>query len=743
MQTAEILGLITLVIQLAVTIVVLPVSISVTRSHIVSVTLFAAFVCMLLFRFVLTFPGLAIIPDPLASVVREEVFALIASVSLLLAIFYINRMFAKHRQVEEDLLETQERFRHFADNNPAVAWIKDESSHFVYVNKPFEQFFKTSLDAIKGKTGSELWPEKVAKQLREHHTEVLKKNRTLEMSETIPDPDGNLREWLVSKFPFQDRNGRKFVCSMALDVTERRKMEESVRDSERRFRSIWEKSADGMRLTDERGIIVAVNPAFCRLVGLSVSELEGQPLSVCYPEEISDNVVRQYQERFRKRNIVPYFERKIAFRCGKVVDLEVANSFLEQENQPPLVLGIFRNITDRRHAEEQRLTLERKLLDSQKLESLGILAGGIAHDFNNLLTAIMGNASLAQMQMPESFPARQNIANIEKTSIRAAGLCRQMLAYSGRGQFVVQDVALNSLIEETAQLLNVSINKKITLKFNLASNLPAIKADPSQIQQVIMNLVINASEAIGDNSGVINITTGVVNADQDYLSKTYLAPSLPGGDYVFLEVSDTGSGMTHEVKAKIFDPFFTTKFTGRGLGLAAVLGIVRGHKGSLKVYSEPGHGSAFKLLLPCNGAKIPSQKTVTASSSWRGQGTILVVDDEESVRIVTTRMLESFGFSVLKACDGREGVETFRKNSTDIQAVVLDMTMPRLNGDEAFREIRRINPGARVLLMSGYNEQDATDRFAGKGLAGFLQKPFRPDDLRDKLRTILEKTKAS
>jgi len=743
MQTAEILGLVALAVQLAVAIYVLPLSIRITGSRLVSWVLFAAFLSMFVLRFAMTFPAGAIIRHPLLTPHWDELFALTTSGLLLFAMFYIDRLFVRRRQVEEELREAQERFTHFADNNPAVAWIKDDSGRFVYVNKPFERMFRTALAQLKGKTGFEIWPENIARQLREHDTSVLKKNQTVEMSETVPDADGNLRQWWVSKFPFSDRNGRKFVFSMAMDVTEQRKMEEAVRDSERRFRSIWENSADGMRLTDEQGTIIAVNPAYCKLVGLGASELEGQSLTAVHPPENREKVLLQYCERFRTRIIESYFERKVALRCGKVVDLEVANSFLEHDNQPALLIGIFRDITERRQAEEQRLTLERKLLDSQKLESLGILAGGIAHDFNNLLTAIMGNASLAQLQMPEGFPARQNLVNIEKTSIRAAGLCRQMLAYSGRGQLVVQDVALNSLVDETAQLINVSINKKIALKFNLAAQLPCIQADPSQIQQVIMNLVINASEAIGDNSGVINITTGVMNADTRYISQTYLAPNFPSGNYVFLEVSDTGCGMTPDVKAKIFDPFFTTKFTGRGLGLAAVLGIMRGHKGSLKVYSEPGRGSSFKLLLPCNDAKTTSPKTVTASSSWRGQGTILVVDDEESVRIVTARMLENFGFSVLKACDGREGVETFRKNSGDIQAVVLDMTMPRLNGDEAFREIRRINPAARVLLMSGYNEQDATDRFAGKGLAGFLQKPFRQDDLRDKLRMILEKTKTS
>jgi CheY-like chemotaxis protein len=314
-----------------------------------------------------------------------------------------------------------------------------------------------------------------------------------------------------------------------------------------------------------------------------------------------------------------------------------------------------------------------------------------------------------------------------------------MLAYSGRGHFVIQKLNLNLLVEEMTQLLRISIAKKVIMKFDLADNLPPIEADATQIRQVLMNLIINASEAIGEKSGVISIRTGVMRADRAYLSEAYLSPDLPEGDYVYLEVADSGCGMNVATKAKIFDPFFTTKFTGRGLGLAAVLGIVRGHNGVLKVYSEVARGSTFKMLLPCaNSGTAELKPPDTSAGNWRGAGTILVVDDEESVRIIAARMLELFGFTVLLAADGRQGVETFRENKDKISAVILDMTMPHLNGEEAFREIRRIRADAKVLLVSGYNEQDATDRFAGKGLDGFLQKPFKPDELRDKLKAILK-----
>jgi nitrogen-specific signal transduction histidine kinase/CheY-like chemotaxis protein len=402
------------------------------------------------------------------------------------------------------------------------------------------------------------------------------------------------------------------------------------------------------------------------------------------------------------------------------------------------MLGTVMDITHQHLAEEERVRMERKLQESQKLESLGVLAGGIAHDFNNLLTGILGNASFARMDIPANSPAQISLEQVEIASQRAAELCKQMLAYSGKGRFVVQQIDLSALVRETGDLLQVSISKNCVLKYALATDLPAIIADATQIRQIIMNLVINASEAIGDKSGVISIATGVIEADRAYLTEAHLSPNIPEGEYVFLEVSDNGIGMSAETRARIFDPFFTTKFTGRGLGLAAVLGIVRGHHGAMKVYSEVGRGTAFKLLLPCaEGPADAAPDLPAAPLAWRGSGTMLVVDDEDTVRNTTRRMLERIGFEVLMASDGAEALEVFHREGSRIAGVLLDLTMPHLDGNATFTELRRLDPEVRVLLVSGFNEQEAVTRFAGKGLAGFLQKPFKPDTLYSKLQSIL------
>lgn len=393
---------------------------------------------------------------------------------------------------------------------------------------------------------------------------------------------------------------------------------------------------------------------------------------------------------------------------------------------------------------EERLTLERKLLETQKLESLGILAGGIAHDFNNLLVGILGNAGLALLELPPQISTRETIEQIEIAAKRAAELTHQMLAYSGKGRFIIHQVNLNALIEEMRHLLKASLNKNAILKYNLSQNLPSLEADATQLRQVVMNLLVNASDAIGDKDGVISVTTGAMWANQKYLAETYLALDLAEGWYSYLEIADTGSGMDEATQAKIFDPFFTTKFTGRGLGLAAVLGIVRGHKGALKVSSKPGVGTVFRILLPSLAPSATPLATNTpavnpAVALPNKQGTILVIDDEELVRKMTSRLLERFGFRVYTANDGRAGLEVYRLHADEIDCVLLDMTMPYLNGKETFREISRINPQAQVILMSGYTEEETIQQFEDKGLVGFLQKPFNLTNLQEILQKIFDK----
>ncbi len=401
--------------------------------------------------------------------------------------------------------------------------------------------------------------------------------------------------------------------------------------------------------------------------------------------------------------------------------------------------GFITDITERYRAEEARRRLEEQVQHAQKLESLGVLAGGIAHDFNNLLMAILGNLDLSLADLSPASPVRDNLMEAEKACHRAADLCRQMLAYSGKGRFELKRLNLSEVVEEMGHMLEVSISKKAALRYNFAPALPAIEVDPTQMRQIMMNLITNASEAIGGQNGVISISTGVMHCDRGYFLETYLGEELPEGRYVFLEVSDTGCGMDRETITRIFDPFFTPKFTGRGLGLAAVLGIVRGHRGTIKIYSEPNKGTTFKVLFPAvEDAAESLARRDSVPQLWRGEGAVLLVDDEENVRDVGRRMLERIGFEVLTAVDGREALEAFTRHRADIRCVVLDFTMPHMDGDECFRELRRLDIAVPVLLSSGYSEQEVVQRFAGKGLSGFIQKPYRLENLRNLLQQTLE-----
>ena len=396
--------------------------------------------------------------------------------------------------------------------------------------------------------------------------------------------------------------------------------------------------------------------------------------------------------------------------------------------------------------------LQSRMQHAQKLESLGVLAGGIAHDFNNLLMGILGNAGLALVQLSPNTSIHKRVERIKTAAERAADLTNQLLAYSGKGRFVVEPVALNLVVQEMLSLLETAISKKSHVTCHFSVNLPNIEADATQIRQVVMNLVTNASEALEDHEGEIFLTTGSMWADENFLAGTYLNDNLAAGHYVFLEVSDSGKGMTRETLSRIFDPFFTTKFAGRGLGLAGVLGIVRSHRGALKVSSELGRGTTFKILFPAMEGGVPAAPETSPageiSRSLQPRGKFLVVDDEELTLLVAEETLNTAGFEVITARDGVQAVEVFTEHSNELVGVLLDLTMPRMDGEEALRKMKAINPSVPVILSSGYSEQEVLQRVhqphGGAGatananrVAGFLQKPYLPSTLTRKLAEII------
>ncbi len=387
----------------------------------------------------------------------------------------------------------------------------------------------------------------------------------------------------------------------------------------------------------------------------------------------------------------------------------------------------------------ERARLEEQLREATKTEAIGVLAGGIAHDFNNLMSAVMGNAEIAEMEIADDSPARIYLERIISTSVAASDLCKQMLAYAGRGSSSKEALDANLLVKELGDLMTAAISKKVTMSFELADSPLGVIGDQSHLRQVFMNLMTNASDAIENEVGSISVETRSVSLDREHIEQLHSYPRLKPGDYVRVRITDTGVGMSPDTRAKIFDPFFTTKATGHGLGLAAVLGIVKSHKGAISVESEEGVGTAFSVWLPLVSL-APERETASSSTAVAPQSArILVADDVQSVRMVTASMLESAGYTVVEVEDGQEAVEVFRRDPEAFDCVLLDLNMPKLDGEEAFAELQGIRSDVRVILNSGFTEEEMLTRFQGAGLAGVIHKPAPMAVLLEKVEKALTK----
>jgi PAS domain S-box-containing protein len=523
-------------------------------------------------------------------------------------------------------------------------------------------------------------------------------------------------------------NARLYATAQRERTAAQAALESSMR-SEKRFRRLVEAGIMGIIL-GEGDTITEANDVFLNMIGYTREDLaEGLRWPAIIAPEYAHAGARAERELIANGACAP-FEAEYIRKDGTPLPALIGAVLLEGPPRYPWVCFVV-DLTERKR-------LEQRLRESQKLESIGLLAGGVAHDFNNLLTGILGNASLALDELSPVHPVRPILENVILASERAAHLTRQLLAYSGKGRFLIQRINLSELVREIASLLRLTIPKKVHLRLDLEDKLPPVEADSSQIQQLIMNLVLNGAEAIGDGIGAVLVTTGVRMVDETYTQSALMRDELAPGKYVYLEVHDTGSGMDEQTKAKIFDPFFTTKFTGRGLGLAAALGIVRGHKGDIKVYSTPGRGSTFKILLPAAAGGYEDTGRESPAQELRGQGTVLIIDDEDIVLRTGKVALERYGYRVLTAANGLEALEVFREASAEVSLVLLDMTMPVMGGEETLAELTRIRKDVRVIVSSGYNELEAVRRFSGTGVAAFIQKPYTSAQLAGKVKQVLE-----
>ena len=522
--------------------------------------------------------------------------------------------------------------------------------------------------------------------------------------------------------------------SLNRDVTELVTAQRDLRESEERYCVVSEMSRDLITESTIDGQTEYVSPGVTELLGWTVEELiSKKPYELVHPNDVDRlrEITENYTEARRSARFEAY---RIRAKNGAYLWFETFGTVYQRSDGEARMLAVSHNITEELNEQRERRELEEKMVSSQKLESLGVMAGGIAHDFNNLLTPILGEASLGLADTPEDSPLRTRLLKIQHAAERAASLTQQMLSYAGKSPLQLERLDLSHLVNEMGRLFESAVSGKTQLHFDLVASLPPVEADAAQVSQVVINLISNASESLPDGAGKITVRTGAVLLTQRP-PRAEFAEALDPGLHVFVEVSDTGCGMDTATAAKIFDPFFSTKFTGRGLGLAAVAGIVRGHRGALEIETEADVGTVIRVLFPAtDGAVARLPPAPRAQPTWKADQLVLVVDDDPGVRDLALDILSRVGLRVMTAEDGREGLRLFREHAEDISLVLLDRTMPVMGGLETFYELLKIRPDVKVLLVSGYSEERAAAELTGSELAGFLQKPFLPDRLIELVR---------
>ena len=632
------------------------------------------------------------------------------------------------RKLADAVRESEERFRIMADSAPLIIWTGKRDGSRDYVNRFFIQFSGWEYDQALGENWLALVHPGERGEVRRAYVSAAERQAGFALEYRMRRRDGEYRWMLDSGAPRHSARG-DYLGSIgtSLDITDRKRAEEAAMESEAQLRLSMSVSQMGTWQRDLRHDLLTMSPELLSIIGI-----EGEAVNQPRPSDFLLSLVHADDREHLRKVTEPVFARggeyEVEYRFYRNDGelrwmLERGQGFVDGNAKCQTVSGVGIDITERKQLEE-------RVRHAHKLESLGVLAGGIAHDFNNLLTGILGSASLVIENLPRDSQAWHMQRNVIEASERAAQLTGQMLAYSGKGRFYVEDIDIARVVQDNLRLIHASVaNKKVQLDIQLSSEPCVVQADPAQMQQVVMNLMINATEAIPeDRAGIVRLITRIQYLPQD-------SEGLKAGEYVVLEVSDTGTGMDADTLSRIFDPFFTTKFTGRGLGLAAVQGIVRSHKGAIRVASAPGDGTTFTVTIP-RSKGAPLELPEESRDIWTASETILIVDDEEVVRRSAAASLERFGYRVILAEDGEEALDLFRREPYAYDAVLLDMTMPLMNGEEVLPLLRSIRPDIKVIVCSGYSELEAMQRFPG--LKSFIQKPYSSMHLAEKVRAVTQ-----
>jgi len=670
----------------------------------------------------------------------------------------IENSFRTIKQNQLHLQKSEERFRNIVELAPVPVIVTRQSdSHLLFYNQPAIKLFGLEGHAVGELNALDYYlnPDERQNLLAKLESEGELHGQELE----VVRPDGRVI-WITLSMNVMSFEGEKALFSAFVDITEQKQVEQTLaRNNQALEQRVLERTAELQAARDELqstldnmidtyyrihadGTVDWASASVFLLLGYQASEISGLALRVLSADGRSFAQV----ERALKANGGAVINEHVQLRHkdGHSIWASVsAHWILDEQGQVDGVEGVVRDITPQIQAEQQKLEMEEKMVHVQRLESLGVLAGGIAHDFNNILASIMGNAELAELHALDGLPVGKELGNIIAGSTKAADLCQQMLAYSGQGSFQKNEVNMSSLVNDALQLIDVSVPKNIALMSELAASLPDIHADKTQIQQIIMNLVTNAAESIGDEQpGSITITTALIQAGRKELESKFIEEKLYPGAYVLLEVTDSGCGMDRSTMEKMFDPFFTTKFTGRGLGMSAVLGIVRSHRGTIQVSSRPGKGTTFRVLLPVSAeeerAPVDAAVAPEKRANHTSGRTVLVVDDEAMVRHVVQRLLKKLGCKVIQAENGKSGIAAYRQHRHEIDVILLDLTMPVMGGKEALKQLREMDASLPVFICSGYGHEGMESKFENMRPSGFLQKPFSLQALKGMLGQLAD-----
>ena len=636
----------------------------------------------------------------------------------------------------------EERYRRLVETMNDGVWQVDGEGNTELVNPSMARMLGYTVEEMVGRVfQSFLVPEE--QERLDANADRREQGIAESYETTLVRNDGSRVPVRVSATPvWDDATGFAGSFAVMTDITDAKQAEADLRRERDRAQQYLDTANVTMLVLDAEGKVELVNSKGCEVLRHTADQLVGKDwFDTCIPEADRESV-REVFDRLMAGEIDPvalgYYENAVVTAGGGIRQTSWHNTVIRDDAGNIIgTLSSGDDITERLRAEEERRRLEAQVQQMQRLDSLGVLASGVAHEFNSLLTAVIGNAALALEHLPADSPARQSVEQIEAAAIRAAELARQMLAYSGGGKFVMEPIDLSELVAEVVAETEASVGPSVELRVETADAIPPIGGDANQIRQALGNLIANAAEAIGDAPGLIMVCTSSEVLDRESLAGTYIDDGLPAGRYVCVSVSDDGPGMDAETRERAFEPFFSTRFVGRGLGLAAVLGIVRSHAGAIAIQSKPGEGTTVSIYLPASAMPGSTPRsTQPREVPHSGSATILVVDDEEAVREVAQRVLEGAGYRVLLACDGRTAVEVFAAHADEIMLCLIDVSMPDLDGREACREIVKVRADVPVLLTSGYAE-DAAGEACCEALVGFLPKPFTPAALVERIREAL------